>query len=212
MVSQLSRPQGEQGLPQSDPQTLLQIRHTCAHLLAMAVQTLFPETKVAIGPWTDTGFYYDFDRSTPFTPDDLTQIEAKMRRIIQANLPIIREEVDREQLRLEIAQLNESYKLEILDSIPVNDTITRYFMGSPDAGRTQDPEAEPSLIDPLLISPNETWWDLCAGPHLNNTSEINPDAFALESVAGAYWRGDETKPQLQRIYGTAWGTPEQLVS
>jgi threonyl-tRNA synthetase len=192
---------------------LLRLRHTCAHVLAMAVQTLFPETKVTIGPWTETGFYYDFDRQTPFTPDDLTQIETEMRRIINANLPIIQEVVDREQIRAEIEQLQEPYKLEILDSIPADEPITRYFIGYAD---TLQGVAEASLFhiaaDTLTQKQmgKDCWWDLCAGPHLNYTGEINPDAFTLESVAGAYWRGDETKPQLQRIYGTVWETPEQL--
>jgi threonyl-tRNA synthetase len=182
----------------------------------MAVQTLFPETKVTIGPWTETGFYYDFDRKTsgeenrpiPFTPEDLGQIEAEMRRIIGANLPIIREVVDRDHIRAEIAALQEPYKQEILDGIPANEPITRYFIGSPDPGVASPPELEPTQIDPSPVP--GLWWDLCAGPHLNFTGEIHPDAFALESVAGAYWRGDETKAQLQRIYGTAWETPEQL--
>ncbi len=200
-------------LTQSDPQTLLRIRHTCAHVLAMAVQTLFPETKVTIGPWTEIGFYYDFDRSMPFNPEDLRQIEAEMRRIIHANLPIIREVVDREEIQAEIAALQEPYKQEILDSIPANEPITRYFIGCADMLKDV---SEASLFH--IGSDNLTqrtmgkdcWWDLCAGPHLNFTGEINPDAFVLESVAGAYWRGDEAKPQLQRIYGTAWETPEQL--
>ncbi|AFY89212.1 Ser-tRNA(Thr) hydrolase, threonyl-tRNA synthetase [Chroococcidiopsis thermalis PCC 7203] len=196
-------------MQQSDEQQLLRIRHTCAHLLAMAVQTLFPETKVTIGPTTETGFYYDFDRTQPFTPDDLPAIEAQMRRLIRANLPIIREEVDREQMRVEIERLNEPYKLEILDSIPTGETISRYFIGNPDAGRGTS-EIECSLFDPATLPPSEFWWDLCAGPHLNFTGEIDPDAFTLLSIAGAYWRGDETKPQLQRIYGTAWETPAQL--
>ncbi|NER96633.1 MAG: threonine--tRNA ligase [Symploca sp. SIO1B1] len=198
---------------QTSAETLLRIRHTCAHVLAMAVQTLFPETKVTIGPWTDTGFYYDFDRQTPFTPDDLIQINTEMRRIINANLPIIREVVDREQIQAEIEQLSEPYKLEILDSIPAEEPITRYFIGFVD---TLQDAAEASLFniaaDTLRQKQmgKDCWWDLCAGPHLNSTGEINPDAFALESVAGAYWRGDETKQQLQRIYGTAWETQDQL--
>ncbi|MEM8640726.1 MAG: threonine--tRNA ligase [Cyanobacteria bacterium P01_G01_bin.54] len=195
---------------QSDPQTLLRIRHTCAHVLAMAVQTLFPETKVTIGPWTETGFYYDFDHPTPFTPADLKKITKAMRRIIRANLPIIREVVDRDDIRAEIKALQEPYKQEILDRIPAGEPITRYFIGSPDAGVASHPELEPSLIYPVTVPPTTAWWDLCAGPHLNFTGEIHPDAFALESVAGAYWRGDETKTQLQRIYGTAWETPDQL--
>ena len=205
-------------LAQSDPQTLLRIRHTCAHILAMAVQTLFPETKVTIGPWTDTGFYYDFvreaspeeNRPTPFTPENLEQIEVEMRRIVRANLPIIREVVGREDMRAEIAAQGEPYKQEILDSIPADEPISRYFIGSPDAGFTSHPEVEPSLIHPVTVPPTEVWWDICAGPHLNSTGDIHPDAFALLSVAGAYWRGDETKSQLQRIYGTAWETPDQL--
>jgi threonyl-tRNA synthetase len=205
MVSQLTCSQPEDLLLQSHPQTLITLRHTCAHVLAMAVQRLFPETKVTIGPWTDNGFYYDFDRPAPFTPDDLKKIEKEMRRLIKANLPIIREVVDRAEIRAEIAQLNEPYKLEILDSIPDGEILTRYFIGCPDAGLRKS-----SLIEPVTTPPQDSWWDLCSGPHLNFTGEINPDAFALESIAGAYWRGDESKPQLQRIYGTAWETAEQL--
>ncbi len=211
-------------------QKLLRIRHTCAHVLAMAVQTLFPETKVAIGPCTENGFYYDFDRasgsensrSLPFTPDDLEQIAAEMRRIIRANLPIIREVVEREEIQAEIVALQEPYKQEILDGIPVDEAITRYFIGCVDSLPSRLPDnAEASLFnasaDDLTqkklvqeTGGKDCWWDLCAGPHLNFTGDINPDAFALESVAGAYWRGDETKQQLQRIYGTAWETPEEL--
>ena len=189
---------------------LKRIRHTCAHVLAMAVQRLFPDAKVTVGPWTETGFYYDFDCPTPFTPEDLERIEAEMRSIIRADLPIIQETVDREAIKTEIEQLNEPYKLEILDGIPEGEIITRYFIGCPDSGRTNQPEVEPSLIDPVVIPPQVWWWDLCAGPHLKRTGEIDPKAFALETVAGAYWRGDETQAQLQRIYGTAWETPEQL--
>jgi threonyl-tRNA synthetase len=194
----------------SDPQTLLRIRHTTAHVLAMAVQMLFPETKVTIGPWTENGFYYDFDRPTPFTPEDLKTIEKQMRRIINLNLPIIQETVGRAEMRAEILKLDEPYKLEILDGIPVDAAITRYFIGSPDVSNAKHPEVEPSLLEPTVAPSAVSWWDLCAGPHLNYTGEIHPKAFALESIAGAYWRGDETKAQLQRIYGTAWETPEQL--
>lgn len=212
MVTSQAQSQPAQSLIQKDSQALQRLRHTSAHILAMAVQTLFPETKVTIGPTTDNGFYYDFDRKQPFTPEDLSKIEAEMRRIIQANLPVICEVVEREQIRDEIIELGEPYKLEILDSIPAEATITRYFIGSPDAGKLSDSSinSEPSLLQQITIPPSEYWWDLCAGPHLNFTGEINPDAFALESVAGAYWRGDEKKPMLQRIYGTAWETPEQL--
>ena len=213
MVAQVSLPQSAIRSLACDAAHLARLRHTCAHVLAMAVQALFSETKVTIGPCTDTGFYYDFDRAAPFTPDDLQRIEAEMRRTIQADLPLIREMVDRDDIRVEIEQLNEPYKLQILDNIPADEPITRYYIGCPDP---LPAIAEPSLLNPPpAIVPDANivtpcWWDLCAGPHLNRTGEIHPDAFALESVAGAYWRGDETNPQLQRIYGTAWETPEQL--
>ncbi|MFQ3679577.1 MAG: threonine--tRNA ligase, partial [Pseudanabaenaceae cyanobacterium] len=178
-------------LRQADPERLHRIRHTTSHVLAMAVQTLFKDAKVTIGPATDTGFYYDFDRQEPFTPQDLKRIEKEMRRIIKANLPVVRQEFSREAIRAEIEKLNEPYKLEILAAIPEGEAITRYTLGDPNGDKP-------------------FWWDLCAGPHLATTGEIHPEAFALESVAGAYWRGDEKNAMLQRIYGTAWETPEQL--
>ncbi|ABA24938.1 threonyl-tRNA synthetase / Ser-tRNA(Thr) hydrolase (plasmid) [Trichormus variabilis ATCC 29413] len=203
MVKSLT--QSQENLSQHDSDKLLRIRHTCAHIMAMAVKKVFPGTKVATGPVTENGFYYDFDCPVSITPDDLSKIEDQMRRIIKANLPIIREEVQREEIRTEIAQLNESYKLEILDRIPEGETITRYFIGSPDTGK---PESSLFITD---IQPaSNYWWDLCAGPHINFTGEIEPDAFKLLNIAGAYWQGDETKAQLQRIYGIAWETKEQL--
>ncbi|MCC5604669.1 threonine--tRNA ligase [Nostoc favosum] len=203
MVSSLT--QSQENLSQHDSEKLVRIRHTCAHIMAMAVQKLFPGTKVATGPVTENGFYYDFDCPVSITPDDLDKIEQQMRRIIKANLPIIREEVQRDEIRAEIAQLNEPLKLEILERIPTWETITRYFIGSPDTGK---PESSLFITD---IQPaNNYWWDLCAGPHINFTGEIEPDAFKLLNIAGAYWQGDETKAQLQRIYGIAWETKEQL--
>ncbi|MDY6897041.1 MAG: threonine--tRNA ligase [Cyanobacteriota bacterium] len=213
MVSSLS--QSQEGLQEKDAQKLEQIRHTCAHIMAMAVQKLFPGTKVAIGPVTDTGFYYDFDCPVSITPEDLGKIEAEMRRIIKANLPIIREEVEREDIQKEITALNEPYKLEILERIPDQEIISRYFIGSPDAGNRESSLLAVDNIDNTINKTktdkaNSYWWDLCAGPHVNFTGEINKKAFALLNVAGAYWQGDETKPMLQRIYGTAWETPEEL--
>ncbi|XP_014501280.1 threonine--tRNA ligase, chloroplastic/mitochondrial 2 [Vigna radiata var. radiata] len=162
---------------------LLRIRHTCAHVMAMAVQKLYPDAKVTIGPWIENGFYYDFDME-PLTDKDLKRIKKEMDRIIGRNLPLLREEVSRDEAQRRISALNEPYKLEILDSIK-EDTITIYHIG------------------------NE-WWDLCAGPHVDSTGNINKKAVELESIAGAYWRGDERKPMLQRIYGTAWENEEQL--
>lgn len=203
MVSSLT--QSQENLSQHDSEKLVRIRHTCAHIMAMAVQKLFPGTKVATGPVTENGFYYDFDCPVSITPDDLDKIEQQMRRIIKANLPIICEEVQRDEIRAEIAELNEPYKLEILERIPEGETITRYFIGSPDTSKL-----ESSLFITDIQPANNYWWDLCAGPHINFTREIEPDAFKLLNIAGAYWQGDETKAQLQRIYGIAWETKEQL--
>ncbi|TAF08152.1 MAG: threonine--tRNA ligase [Nostocales cyanobacterium] len=203
MVSSLT--QSQNSLNEQESDKLTRIRHTSAHIMAMAVQKLFPGTKVAIGPVTETGFYYDFDCPVSITTDDLAKIEVEMRRIIKANLPIIREEVERAEIRAEIAELNEPYKLEILERIPTSEIITRYFIGTPEIANS-----EPSLFVTDIKPTNNYWWDLCAGPHINFTSEIDANALKLLNVAGAYWQGDETKPQLQRIYGTAWITKAEL--
>jgi threonyl-tRNA synthetase len=167
----------------SQSENLKRLRHTSSHVLAMAVQRLFPKAQVTIGPWTENGFYYDFDTPEPFSEQDLKAIKKEMIKIINQKLPVIREEVSRSEAEQRIKAINEPYKLEILEGL--QEPITIYHLG-------------------------EQWWDLCAGPHLENTSQINPKALELETVAGAYWRGDETKAQLQRIYGTAWETTEQL--
>ncbi|MDZ8235633.1 MAG: threonine--tRNA ligase [Nostoc sp. ChiQUE01a] len=168
----------------SESQKLKKIRHTASHVMAMAVQKLFPKAQVTIGPWIENGFYYDFDNPEPFSENDLKAIKKEMVKIINRKLPVIQEEVSREEAERRIQEIKEPYKLEILADIK-QEPITIYHLG------------------------NE-WWDLCAGPHVENTSELNPKAIELESVAGAYWRGDETKAQLQRIYATAWESPEQL--
>lgn len=167
----------------SESEQLKKIRHTTSHVMAMAVQKLFPKAQVTIGPWTENGFYYDFDCPEPFTESDLKAIKKEMIKIVNQKLPVIREEVNREEAKKRIEAINEPYKLEILDSI--QEPITIYHLG-------------------------DRWWDLCAGPHVENTSDLNPKAFDLESVAGAYWRGDSSKAQLQRIYGTAWENEAQL--
>ena len=168
----------------SESQTLKKIRHTASHIMAMAVQKLFPKAQVTIGPWIENGFYYDFDSPEPFSDKDLKTIQKEMVKIINRKLPLIREEVSREEAQSRIEAIKEPYKLEILGDIK-EEPITIYHLG-------------------------DQWWDLCAGPHVENTSEINPKAIELESVAGAYWRGNENNAQLQRIYATAWETPEQL--
>nr|WP_313890548.1 threonine--tRNA ligase [Aetokthonos hydrillicola] len=168
----------------SESEWLKKIRHTASHVMAMAVQKLFPKAQVTIGPWIENGFYYDFDNPEPFTEKDLKAIYKEMVKIINRKLPVVREEVSREEAENRIKKINEPYKLEILADIK-QEPITIYHLG-------------------------DEWWDLCAGPHLENTSQLNPKAIELENVAGAYWRGDETKAQLQRIYATAWESPEQL--
>jgi threonyl-tRNA synthetase len=167
----------------SESDKVKRIRHTTSHIMAMAVQKLFPKAQVTIGPWTETGFYYDFDIPEPFTEQNLKDIKKEMVKIMKRKLPVIREEVTSEEAKKRITELKEPYKLEILEGL--KPPITLYHLG-------------------------DQWWDLCAGPHMETTGDIHPRAFDLESVAGAYWRGDETKTQLQRIYGTAWETPEQL--
>ncbi len=167
----------------SESETLKKIRHTTSHVMAMAVQKLFPKAQVTIGPWIENGFYYDFDSPDAFTEKDLKSIGREMIKIINQKLPVTREEVTRAEAETRITAANEPYKLEILSGL--QEPITFYHLA-------------------------DKWWDLCAGPHLENTGDIHPKAFKLEAVAGAYWRGDETKAQLQRIYGTAWETPEQL--
>ena len=168
----------------SESPQLLRIRHSMSHVLAMAVQKLFPKAQVTIGPWTESGFYYDFDSPDPFSEADLKAIKKEMIRIINRKLPLERIEVSRAEAEARIRAQNEPYKLEILAGI--HEPISLYTLG-------------------------EEWWDLCAGPHVANTGELNAKAFELESVAGAYWRGDENNAQLQRIYGTAWESEEQLV-
>ena len=167
----------------SESEALKRIRHTFSHVMAMAVQKLFPKAQVTIGPWIDYGFYYDFDSPEPFTEADLKAIKKEMIKIINKKLPVVQETVSRQEAQQRIEALGEPYKLEILQDL--QEPITLYHLG-------------------------EEWWDLCAGPHVASTADLNPKAFDLESVAGAYWRGDEKRAQLQRIYGTAWETPEQL--
>ena len=167
----------------SESPQLLKIRHSMSHVMAMAVQQLFPNARVTIGPWTETGFYYDFDNPDPFTEADLKAIKKGMIKIINQKLPLQRVEVSRSEAETRIKAQNEPYKLEILEGL--QEPITLYTLG-------------------------EKWWDLCAGPHVEHTGQLNAKAFELESVAGAYWRGDENRQQLQRIYGTAFETPEQL--
>lgn len=158
------------------------LRHSTAHVMAKAVQRLFPDTKVTIGPSIETGFFYDFDRAQPFTEEDLAKIEAEMRSIIAAGELFVRHEVSRAEALKRFADLGETYKVEIIEALPPDAVISYYQTGD--------------------------WIDLCRGPHIKSTSEIK--AFKLLSVAGAYWRGDEKNKMLQRIYGTAFPSQAEL--
>ncbi len=158
------------------------IRHSTAHLMAMAVQELFPGTQVTIGPVIENGFYYDFGTDRPFSDDDLRAIEAKMTEIAARDLPVRREELSRDEAIKTFEKLGEKYKVEIIQGIPGDEPLSVYRQGE--------------------------WFDLCRGPHVPSTGRLG--AFKLLSVAGAYWRGDERNAMLQRIYGTAWADKEQL--
>ncbi|HEY6844425.1 MAG TPA: threonine--tRNA ligase [Thermoanaerobaculia bacterium] len=167
--------------PKSD-EGLDTIRHSTAHLMAMAVQQLFPGTQVTIGPVIENGFYYDFGTDRPFTDEDLRRIEEKMSELAKRDLPIQREEWERDKAIALFDKIGEKYKVEIIKGIPGNETLSVYRQGE--------------------------WFDLCRGPHVPSTGRLG--AFKLMSVAGAYWRGDERNAMLQRIYGTAWASKEDL--
>ena len=170
-------------LTRSSPEALDLIRHDAAHVMAEAVQTLYPGTQVTIGPAIETGFYYDFARDEPFTPDDLGRIEAKMREIVGRRSPFTREEWDRDEAIRHFDGIGERYKAEIIRDLPASETISIYRQGE--------------------------WYDLCRGPHMPTTGHVG-QSFKLMKVAGAYWRGDHRNPMLQRIYGTAWRDDKEL--
>lgn len=166
-----------------DDRALELIRHDAAHVMAEAVQELWPGTQVTIGPVIDNGFYYDFAKEEPFTPEDLPKIEKRMKEIIQRNKPFTREIWSRDKAKEVFAAKGEAYKVELVDAIPAGQDLKIYYQGD--------------------------WFDLCRGPHMAATGQIGT-AFKLMKVAGAYWRGDSNNPMLTRIYGTAWRTQEEL--
>lgn len=173
---------------------LYRIRHSTAHIMAQAVLDKFPQAKIAIGPAIDDGFYYDFDLPRALTPQDLEEIEKRMREIIRGNYPFIRREIDANEARTLFK--DQPFKLELIDGL--------------EAGGF-DENGEPLTEKPIIsIFSNDTFTDLCRGPHVGHTGEIKPSAFKLMNTAGAYWRGDEQRPMLQRIYGTAWNNKEEL--
>src|SRR5512137_1626796 len=173
---------------------LYRIRHSAAHVMAEAVLEMFPEAKYTIGPPIENGFYYDFDLPRSLTPEDLEKIEKRMRQIIAGHHKFIRRIVSAEEARQVFK--DQPYKLELINGLEQG--------GFDEYG---NPLAEKPEIS---IYTSDTFTDLCRGPHVENTGQINPSAFKLMSVAGAYWRGDEKRPMLQRIYGTAWENPKQL--
>jgi len=168
----------------SDEDALELLRHDAAHVMAQAVQELYPGTQATIGPAIENGFYYDFARDEPFTPDDLAAIEQRMQEIVKRDLPIEREVWEREQAKRVFGELGESYKVEIIDDIiPAGEEVSVYRQGD--------------------------WFDVCRGPHLPSTGKLG-EGFKLTKVAGAYWRGDSRNAMLQRIYGTAWRDKKEL--
>ncbi len=173
---------------------LLRVRHSASHVMAQAVLEIFPEGKFAIGPATDDGFYYDFDLPRPLTPEDLEKIEARMRQIIKEEHPFVYQEVNADQARNQFQ--DQPYKLELIDNLEAG--------GMDEDG---NPTGEPVKIS---FYTHGQFTDLCRGPHVENTRQINPDAIKLLSIAGAYWRGNEKNPMLQRIYGTAFETAKDL--
>jgi len=170
-------------LSREDPRALELIRHDAAHVLAEAVQTLWPGTQVTIGPVIENGFYYDFFRNEPFTLDDLPVIEKKMREIIARDKPFTKEVWSREQAKRMFRDMGEQFKVELVDAIPADQEIKIYRQGD--------------------------WFDLCRGPHMTSTGKVG-NAFKLMKVAGAYWRGDSNREMLSRIYGTAFARQEEL--
>ncbi|HEX9019553.1 MAG TPA: threonine--tRNA ligase [Anaerolineaceae bacterium] len=176
---------------------LYRIRHSAAHVMAEAVLERFPEAKLAIGPAIEEGFYYDFALPRPLTTEDLEAIEARMRAIIQGGHAFQRREVTAQEARGLFA--NQPFKLELIDELVQG-------VGDENGDALAPVQEKPAIS----LYTHDGFTDLCRGPHVDNTREINPQAFKLLNVAGAYWRGDEKRPMLQRIYGTAWETPEQL--
>ncbi len=170
-------------LPRTDPRCLELIRHDAAHVLAEAVQELFPGTQVTIGPVIENGFYYDFYKNEPFTPEDFPAIEKKMREIIARNKPFTKEVWSRDKAKDFFRAKGELFKVELVDAIPPGEDLKMYAQGD--------------------------WIDLCRGPHMTSTGHIG-QAFKLTKVAGAYWRGDSNNPMLSRIYATAFATQEEL--
>jgi threonyl-tRNA synthetase len=170
-------------LTRDDPRALDLIRHDAAHVMAEAVQSLWPGTQVTIGPVIDNGFFYDFSRNAPFTPEDLPVIEKKMREIIARDKPFTKEVWPREEAKRVFKEKGENFKVELVDAIPPGQDLKIYRQGD--------------------------WFDLCRGPHMTSTGKIG-NAFKLQKVAGAYWRGDSKNPMLTRIYGTAFAKQEEL--
>ncbi|WP_204113947.1 threonine--tRNA ligase [Shimia biformata] len=168
----------------NDAEALELIRHDLAHIMARAVQEIWPDVKVTIGPVIENGWYYDFDRQEPFTPEDLGEIEKKMKEIINRRDPVTTEVWERDRAVAYYEANNEPYKVELIDAIPGDEPLRMYWHGH--------------------------WQDLCRGPHLQHTGQVPADAFKLMSVAGAYWRGDSNRAMLQRIYGVAFKNKEDL--
>src|SRR6202030_967649 len=183
LADQIDRDTTLEFVARDDPRALELIRHDAAHVLAEAVQTLWPGTQVTIGPVIENGFYYDFFRNQPFTPEDFPAIEKRMREIVARDKPFTKEMWSRDETKRVFRDKGELFKVELVDAIPDDQQIKIYKQGD--------------------------WFDLCRGPHMTSTGKVG-NAFKLMKVEGASWRGDARNPMLTRIYGTAFAKPEQL--
>ncbi|MEL6919411.1 MAG: TGS domain-containing protein, partial [Pseudomonadota bacterium] len=170
-------------ISRDDPRALEFIRHDAAHVMAEAVQELYPGTQVTIGPVIENGFFYDFAKNEPFTPDDLPKIEKKMQQIIKRNDKFTKEVWSREKAKQTFSDMGEQYKVQLVDAIPEGEDVKVYRQGE--------------------------WFDLCRGPHMQSTGQIG-DAFKLMKVAGAYWRGDSDNEMFSRIYGSGWSYKKEV--
>ena len=213
-MSQVTNPPAEEmisyGKGKRMPLGLYKVRHSLAHVMAQAVTELFPEAKPTIGPPVENGFYYDFAVPRAFTPEDLARIEARMRAIVNKHVDFMRREVSEAEARALFK--DNPFKLELIDGL-VQGAADDMGEQVPPAGSSPTADGSRSRqggAGVITIYTQDTFTDLCRGPHVGNTREIHPDAFALTQSSGAYWRGDEKNPMLQRIYGLAFHTPEEL--
>ncbi len=202
-------------LQKQNPEKLHNIRHSLAHVLAAAVQEMFPKARMGVGPVIENGFYYDFLLPRPLTPEDLKKLNQRMRELARKKLEFKREEVQPAAAITFFEQHNQPFKVELIKDLQKFGTTSADAILNSDE-QMQRVEGEEKLkgkgsrVESVSLYHTGNFIDLCRGGHVANTSEIDPDSFKLERVSGAYWRGDQTKPQMQRVYGLAFATKTEL--